>query len=90
MEPDQWSALLTLIEQGVNRIADAIAENQFPDGANVAKAINTAFFSPSVADRNLESANLVDTTDRMCDCIRFLAETVREVAVALREKREGH
>jgi len=52
---------------------------------DIGQAIREALISPNVPDSNLESANLVDTTQRIGTAIFELAGAVSELAEAQRE-----
>ncbi len=54
----------------------------------IGRALAEVLISPNVADRNLEPANLVDTTDRIGTALFAVAEALKDVASAIRE-REG-
>jgi hypothetical protein len=54
----------------------------------IAQALAEVLISPNVPDRNLEPANLVDTTDRIGTALFAVADALHDVARAVRERED--
>ena len=56
----------------------------------IADAIDRALISPNVADANFESANLVDTTQRVAEALHRIADALdRAIPGAENDDQEG-
>jgi hypothetical protein len=55
----------------------------------IARAICRTLESPNVSDRNGEPANLVDAADRIGTALFSVADALRDVAGAIRDREAG-
>ena len=52
----------------------------------VAESLERVFVSPNVCDSNLESANLVDTTQSIANALNRIAKALETLAAAVEKK----